>query len=259
MVNHEVGQHQRSRAAYPNCTVDQHPGWTRGRKTDCGTSGSKQNMFLNDSKGFYLHLHLAPSECNQLRGRNSRRGQRMANHAPALRSNRRLSRRSHNSPDCAHRHELRSQCEWFPASTGCSGRWPLTCEQEARKKGLGRFHFTAGNTGNIKDLHVTNEEVGPHFVHMITKPFPSVQDRHQVFNTLRGSGRQKAVLLFVHIQVSGHLKLVTSQNRANKLATCRICFSLLCASRLHHGQGGWQLILDVKLNQWPTFKKQKRI
>lgn len=90
--------------------------------------------------GIYHRPCRVHSEYTQRRGRNSETGQRTVSHQQALHNNPQWSRRSHDSPDSASSHELHSQHEWFPASTGCSDHWPPPCA--ARKHELKQERVT---------------------------------------------------------------------------------------------------------------------
>lgn len=93
--------------------------------------GSMNDLQLSDSNmmDIYHQLCQVHSGYTQQRERKSERGQRTVSHLQALRNNPQWIHRSHDSPDSTSSHELHSQREWFPASTDCSGHWPLTCIQ----------------------------------------------------------------------------------------------------------------------------------
>lgn len=139
-------------------------------------------------RSVYHQLYRAPSWYSQQRGRSMVKGQRMANHQLARRNSPQRSRRSRDTPDSTASREPRSQHGWSPVSTDCSGRWPRTC---GRTGITGKF---TSNQSRVTGLHVTKEQVGPDFVHVVTKPFTSIQNIHQLFNRRTSSPNWTPVL-----------------------------------------------------------------
>lgn len=141
----------------------------------------------------------------------------------------------------------------LPQAVAVVGHWPADRRHGNR---LGWVWLYNRQRGTSKDSHVANEEVWPYFVHVISKPFTAVQNLHQVFHRRCGSRNYKTVL-FVCIW---HLKMRTKQDAMFKLATCRICFSLLLFSNCVEAslQSCWYrrgyVILDPELNGDLHFK-----
>lgn len=62
----------------------------------------------------------------------------------------------------------------FPQTVAVVGHGPVD--------GLGLLGTSLQNQTRVAGLHVTEEQVGPDFVHVVTKPLTSIQNIHQLFN-----------------------------------------------------------------------------
>lgn len=89
----------------------------------------------------------------------------------------------------------------LPQAVAVVGHWPA----DTRQGNPGWVWLYNRQRGTSKDLHVADEEVWPYFVHVIAKPFPAVQNLHQVFHRRCHTGGYETVL-FVCIW---HLKMRT--------------------------------------------------